>query len=643
MLWCPTVLCAISYTSENVMDKKCIPHSHATLCVLLCLATLLCFTSCFNLSSTQRGNFSFTINEAVAQQLENALGPRSARSAGAPVITATVTLTRTAGGEFTTPVAKSGTIASLINETFTFEDLPLHVPFTISVSFKADGKEIFSGTSEPITLTSEDTTPVAIALHHILDTDIVVPYWKHNSQFNTYSAYGSFQFSNSNDINQLPDLIAEDNLNNLSGGANFCFDCYGNIWSIDNSTLYWKGKDPIPMGSPEGYYDSGFTQSVILNSLDISCDYSTNDIYVTFANVKNGQTCSNETALVKFSVDEMLSLEKEMLIPSVFINDNSCDNYRTFGFTLTSTEPLISGESCLETLLGYDISDGQGLTQWSRIHSFTVNNGILYVGFLVDGNDADVKGIYVAAIDPVTKQKLYDKKIDIVSVFGSGLLANATWDDFTITDMLFLDGKLYALINYGNSLGALVRINPTTLSFSNSDVLGVSKDIKKELLAPGSSSDGYWKIRTPNGGGGTEPLYSQKNRSTNNQFFEKTVSYNIVSNDTNNFLGPIKFVAIKPKKLVVADCGFYYNDGDIDYYGNRLLTIDLTSFSITDETDVPFFMTDRPDAENLPVFESLPFTEGQELYYSTATNVWSTVKFSESLISSGSIFYYLED
>lgn len=664
MLWCQMVPCAISYTLESVMNKNRLLHSSAAaVCAVLCLAILLCITSCFNLSSTQRGNFSFTISEDVAQQLENALGPRSARSAGAPVITATVTLTRTAGGELTTPVAKSGTIASLINETFTFEDLPLHVPFTVSVSFKANGKEIFSGTSEPITLTSADATPVAIALYHILDTDIVVPYWEYIG--GSYAPIG-FRAGSSDELNTLPDLIRNGDFDyaNTTGAITSCFDSYGNVWSVDTRNydfpmgtydymgvegLYFSGSEPFVCDSQMDLFTTGFLRAFIPGAYCIACDYATNELYI-ICDIVNNEGNYGGTNIVKLSVDEMLSYnpESDFVLPSYMENLNAYTeliaDMNGIGYQITYVPSLLSGYGNLYDILGTDVPDPvdpESLLQYGDITSFTVNNGIMYVGYAVLDSNDDIIDWSFASINPATGAVKHTDK-DLTAIFGN----DADPKDISITDMLYQDGKLYVLINYGNSLGALVRINPTTLSYSNSDVLGVSKDIKKELSEQQPSSDGYWMIRSPSGS--NLPLYSQKNDILVNRFPNKTVSYSIVSNDRQNFLGPIKFVAIKPKKLVVADFGFYYYDGEgIDYNNDRLLTIDLTSFSITGEKDVPFPMTDRP--EDLPVIEDFPFTEGQELYYSTATDVWETVTFSESLICtdfddysdipSGSIFY----
>ena len=56
-------------------------------------------------------------------------------------------------------------------------------------------------------------------------------------------------------------------------------------------------------------------------------------------------------------------------------------------------------------------------------------------------------------------------------------------------------------------------------------------------------------------------------------------------NDNKHFFGPQKFIAIKPKKLVIADDGVaFYTESDNAYKmknANRIVTVDLESFSLT--------------------------------------------------------------
>lgn len=663
------------------MNKNRLLHSSAAaVCAVLCLAILLCITSCFNLSSTQRGNFSFTISEDVAQQLENALGPRWARSAGAPVITATVTLTRTAGGELTTPVAKSGTIASLINETFTFEDLPLHVPFTVSVSFKANGKEIFSGTSEPITLTSADATPVAIALYHMLDTDIVVPYWENIGD--GYAPIG-FRAGSADELNTLPDLIRNGDFDyaNTTGAITSCFDSYGNVWSVDTRNydfrmgtynsmgvegLYFSGSEPFVCDSQMDLFTTGFLRAFIPGAYCIACDYATNELYI-ICDIVNNEGNYGGTNIVKLSVDEMLSYnpESDFVLPSYMENLNAYTeliaDMNGIGYQITYVPSLLSGYGNLYDILGTDVPDPvdhESLLQYGDITSFTVNNGIMYVGYAVLDSNDDIIDWSFASINPATGAVKHTDK-DLTAIFGN----DADPKDISITDMLYQDGKLYALVSYKSTTGALIRIDPATLTFGVSDVLGVSSDIRTVIQHPDDHESDYWKYRRApqyeegaegdscyfdkdeqgnyypvnDGSGhynqisdGFETLCYSKN--TLDQCYWETATNYLISNDSRNFLGPVKFVAIKPKKLIVADYGIFYSDGTGTDYKTRLLTIDLANFSIDGETPVSFNMTNPNTVEPATIDDGLPFYEGQELWFNTTGDLWGSVTFTESMI-----------
>lgn len=621
----------------------------AAVCAVLCLALLLCITSCFNLSSTQRGNFSFTISEDVVQQIDNALGPRSARNSGVPVITATVTLEKTAGGQLVEPVAKSGILATLINETFTFEDLPLHVPFTVSVSFKADGKELFSGTSEPITLTSEDTTQVAIALKHILDTDIVLPYWEYDAREDEYTPIGSFIFGE-NDTLEVPD---PDDTSRLSGPVTSCFDAYGNIWSIDTmyspvsygvgNGLYFKGKEAYSFEDETDILTSGYVRSFIPYGYWITCDYATNELYICYWDSE-----AETYPVIKFSVDALLSLDpaKEMMLPSCMKEETELiTDLKEIGYELSYVEPLITENDTVYDII-YD----------SIV--FAVNNGILYS----IGGDED---LYLASIDLKTKTILQEKPFDLSSILGP----STDSESVSINDILYQDGKLYVLASFtyskeGASLyvydensfkptpgyygtGAVVRIDPATLSFGRSDVLGTCTE-PESVTTDCEMNSGVWVMNDSDG----NPC--ELGKITYNEIYDSYDAESLQNTRSlyyypkaENFTAPLKFVAIKPKKLVIADCGFTYTDDIVPV--NKLMTIDLTSFSIEEHKEVPFNMSEQiPDNQISPCL-SPDFSFSDVAYYNAAgygsTERWEDISFTEeefaTLLNNGDIFYYI--
>ena len=66
-----------------------------------------------------------------------------------------------------------------------------------------------------------------------------------------------------------------------------------------------------------------------------------------------------------------------------------------------------------------------------------------------------------------------------------------------------------------------------------------------------------------------------------------------LSEKSNKFYGPRRFVAIKPKEIAIADCGANFvmpncNEGQCGnmFAHNRVVTVSLSSFAITDATEL---------------------------------------------------------
>lgn len=616
------------------MNKKPATFTAAIVYAVLCLALIFCVTSCFNLSSNQRGTFSFTIDEAVTRQLENAMGSstRTARNASKTPVTATVTLNSTSGSQLVDPVSKTGTIQSLTGETITIENIPLHVPFTVSISFTAYGKEIFAGTSASITLTSKDATPVAIALKHILDTDYVLPYWD-----SEYDFEGSFRFSQTDSLATF-DIESDEAWSQYCGYEETCFDAYGNIWSIDafcpgngdflESCLTLSGNYDMDFdeSDPFSLFKQGNYRAVIPNAYYIECDYTTNELYIVYADIE-----TEDLAIIKLSVDELLSIDtdKEVIVPS-FINSPELSELWDEGsltalqneFTFHYVEPLVCGEKALFSLLYSQPHEGVENELCIEDPMFAVNNGTVYITYLVSDIEVDSSGeiisedfigYFLAAIDPVTRT-CQTNKIDFNSIFG----ANIDLSDIHINDILGFDGKLYILAAHGFSNGALIEFNPNTLNILRTAGVASDSDIYKSHEP---SSSGYWFYKT------NDYILHITDECSGSYLIDDT-KYTLSpyclliqkASAVNKFAFPVKFVAIKPKKLVIADTSYFYIDDENIPPKNRLLTVDLTNFSI-ETTSVPdsFFLAD--DEGLFPASsEELPFTIGDIFYTQYSDN-----------------------
>ena len=177
-----------------------------------------------------------------------------------------------------------------------------------------------------------------------------------------------------------------------------------------------------------------------------------------------------------------------------------------------------------------------------------------------------------------------------VSKVGSAKSVSDLGVSGAITDIAILyDGTVYVLVsNVGNteggsgdsfmynsyqnnimySRGALLKIQSTSSGFEVVDTLGWTGSSRQ--IAP--VGDAIY------GGESLKPL---------------TAYIPSLSENSNKFYGPRRFVAIKPKEIAIADCGanfvmpnFNKSQNGKMFAHNRVVTVSLSSFAITDATEL---------------------------------------------------------
>lgn len=199
---------------------------------------------------------------------------------------------------------------------------------------------------------------------------------------------------------------------------------------------------------------------------------------------------------------------------------------------------------------------------------FSVHNTIAYVADQSEGDDS-IPIIKIVGFNLQDQSKQIGEPFKLPAVLGS----QPTYQ------MIYHEGALYLLlrrveINDASnasddnptehySVGALVKINPTTLSldtsFGNGGYLGLSS-LKSE----------FRDLKTVHGGS------------------SGPVDFNGGGNGSSIFYGPAGFVAIMPKKLVIADAGFSMEQEDTQVNltkKTRVITVDLESLAF-DSIDI---------------------------------------------------------
>lgn len=213
--------------------------------------------------------------------------------------------------------------------------------------------------------------------------------------------------------------------------------------------------------------------------------------------------------------------------------------------------------------------------------------------FAIQGNN-----LYVSYTDGSTyylQRATITEKTDgtfAVSKVGSAKSVSGLGVSGAITDIAILyDGTVYVLVsNLGNtegdfgdsfnyyydksntmySRGALLKIQSTDSGFEVVDTLGWTGSSRQ--IAPDPVRDAIY------GGESLKPL---------------TVCIPSLSENSNKFYGPRRFVAIKPKEIAIADCGANFvmpncnkSQSGKMFAHNRVVTVSLSSFAISVVTEL---------------------------------------------------------
>lgn len=178
----------------------------------------------------------------------------------------------------------------------------------------------------------------------------------------------------------------------------------------------------------------------------------------------------------------------------------------------------------------------------------------------------------------------------------------------TITDMFYQDGALYLLESEQDfstwnsfdikSRGAVIRYKKGSF-----DKCGWTDETKATVFTIGSEASESEKFRLCNGssdfiyiGEDLSKPYILPASEFEDPYSGKTfTAYSpSTSSAKSAFYGPQKFIAIKPKKLVIADGGVaFFTDSDVWKYKNinRVVTVDLNNFiidSVQELDDISF-------------------------------------------------------
>lgn len=218
---------------------------------------------------------------------------------------------------------------------------------------------------------------------------------------------------------------------------------------------------------------------------------------------------------------------------------------------------------------------------------FAINDGVAYLTIVGESRSY----FYVADL----KTAIEDADGDLIVTVEQQSLP-APYANPRVTDMLYQDGYVYLLLRYDissnlnlnfYSTGAVIRFNTFTKQFDNI-VLGLADAIEHDdeayVEVKGDASQKFY-TNYPSEQNKKELVIKAKDIiDVLNLYSPKTtLSGSNLQLSTKAFYGPQKFIAVKPKKLVISDDGIaFYTDSEGLYKYknvNRVVIVDLEKFS----------------------------------------------------------------
>ena len=303
-----------------------------------------------------------------------------------------------------------------------------------------------------------------------------------------------------------------------------------------------------------------------------------------------------------------------------------------YGYKNISAGTRESGEPDVTYALNSFYGDPEGKYSMQQPYniSFAANDEILYAAtpdYFTYGNLAEcVKTSSTSSSNKI----FYGEKAIALNLSGK-----ISADGGSISDMLYQDGYVYILARdvYNNvsevlpdsyafySRGALVRVN--TWNNKVSEPLGLLSEPRdntsskfyaymdsKHVLTNDETKDDdgntlwdqiaadsrNWLTIAGNNGNYNSYYYDYSDPENSDPDTRKTIAETLPKlysptegSDSEYFYGPQKFIAINPKKLVIADDGhaFYIDSNSIwaARNKNRVVEVDLESFAITSATN----------------------------------------------------------
>ncbi len=347
--------------------------------------------------------------------------------------------------------------------------------------------------------------------------------------------YSYYQVTDVTTSNLANNYVAECS---ISGSTNFTFDSKGHVYTITSGGLY---SSSLPSSTPTASIEG------TISPMGISCDRKSDNLYI-------------------LAVDYDAQGNRIFYMYEVPAGDN---------FT---SSLVIASLKCYKFTLNFS----NGIT--SVPYAFAVHDNKFYAPCL----DSESNSFFIEA--DISKAVIDDKTGKYIITLGDSNLVNLNESfpsDVGFTDILYQDGYVYTLFKTeAYHLGTVIRYNTFTSSATKLEIPTPAKlEGKAQVFVMSNEQhvDLYSDESSKN------PVMCVYTKLFSNIYAPSTDA------DLSSYLcGPVRFLAIKPKKLVIADDGiaFFTDDsGNLSYKNiNRVVYVDLETFSIesVSETNAKF-------------------------------------------------------
>ena len=466
-------------------------------------------------------------------------------------------------GGYETSKWYDATIGTLPGVVFSFEEVPFDKTFSIYVGVYQGSELIYEASQKDIVITRTNPSfELSVLLKKLLNTDYVL--------YNKGEDYIQFYKT------EKPAVSVAGNGDFASDTKDYCFDEDGYFYYINTRF------------NDSGASGADFTKPVICSD---NPDFPADGIDLSPVLFSDSQPSSEAYV---FSIDR--ATKTFYIYPLTF-----GDEPKIYKFPKLITSREITDSVCF----GLNCS---GVYPSQTLSKMVVNNGIMFVTAYKENDLMPV----LLKIDVSSVQNEGTADAEVVANLSSVLKMNI--DGVVINDMLYQDGSVYILVSdmvdhpqssqdddgptmttklY--SRGLLIKYDTSSGNVSS---LGFSEEVKKNtdmgtsgLYTYMSDSqlfidEEYTKaLILPSVISYTEDSEDKKLDTT--EYFPSIYSPAPLATSLSNscFYGAEKFIAIKPKKLVIADDGFAFytaSDGGIKFKNvNRVITVDLEKFAIS--------------------------------------------------------------